>query len=362
MIVVWLTWSCRSHWRNLTDRVCIFNFSRTMINPGRGFSEQPIAHEDLVMRIYFKSLKLPKKAAKRIQAHFTPSPRLGEKPKLSDAQELTACMLGYSNWHELEQVTKSAKHPPSPVDEEASPEEQARRIDYQANILSYVSPVTEPILREIAFKVRVSAGNPLSTKFSDDAYRVNAVFYWEPYGEDPEWRFRPSIRSANESDDMYALIDRWSRGQINFGEYKDQLDETIERLPEFLTPYLYLLEACSEIKVLEIITDYLPRLEKIILTSLPSNYPMKRKVPAFNWGTIDNRDYLRSIYYLAQGYYAEGDYKKAKQWFLFLQRCSSRTLGHEKYFLKDIRSSNPDGDLHLIEDKEIAERYELEYS
>ena len=80
-------------------------------------------------------------------------------------------MLCYDDWHQLEQVTKSGGHSPSPVDEEATPKDQTKRIDYQINILRKVSPMTEPVLRKIALELRVSEANPKPPKFSEDGYR-----------------------------------------------------------------------------------------------------------------------------------------------------------------------------------------------
>lgn len=69
------------------------------------------------MRIYFNSMTLPKKAAKRIQKHFTPEiPNFGSPMSLYEAQQLAAVMLGYDDWYELEQCTKSGLHPPSLLD------------------------------------------------------------------------------------------------------------------------------------------------------------------------------------------------------------------------------------------------------
>ncbi len=311
------------------------------------------------MRMFFESMTLPKKAAKRVQSYF--SADVYGKAKLSECQEITARLLGYSDWHELNQVTKSGKQQPSLIDEEVSAEEQKQRIDYQAETLGYFSPSTEPVLRKIALELRVSAGNPLSTKFDEDGYRQNTVFFWQPYGEEPEWRFRPSIRADEIRQELYGLIEQWSRGQLNFGDYQVKLEHIIDNQPENLVPYLYILEASSDINAWDIINDYLGKLESAILGSLPSNYPMKKRVPPFNWGTIENRDFLRSIYFLAQGFYSQENYKKAKQWFLFLRRCTSRELGYEVYFLKDIRSEDPWGDVHLLEGKELIDRYEVSY-
>ena len=69
------------------------------------------------------------------------------------------------------------------------------------------------------------------------------------------------------------------------------------------------------------------------------------------WGTIENRDFLRAVYYLAVGFYALKDYKKAKAWFLFLTRCANRAIGLEKAFLGDLREEMPSGEVHLQRDK-----------
>lgn len=313
------------------------------------------------MRIFFNSMTLPKKAARRVQSYFTPPPGLGEKPKLSDAQNLTAWMLGYDTWHELEQVTKSGSHPPSPVDEESDPIEQKKRIDYQSETLRYVSPMVDPVLRQIALEIRVSAANPKSSKFSEDAYHQNAVFYWEPYGEEPEWRFRPSLRYSKTKEELFNLSDKWERGQILLGAYLDKLNAIIAQQPENISAYLDALCACEAVGAWTLGENYLEDLQAAITGSLPPEYPMKKKVAPFIWGTVDNRDFLRALYHLAQGFYAMGDYKIAKQWFLFLRRCSPMEMGAEKYFLKDIRRPEPYGDLHLMESKDIYDRFEVDY-
>lgn len=75
---------------------------------------------------------------------------------------------------------------------------------------------------------------------------------------------------------------------------------------------------------------------------------MKGRVDPIIWGTIDNRDYLRALYYLAIGFYAAKNYKKAKQWFLFLIRCSPMEIGIEKIFLQDLRQPEPEGNIHTV--------------
>ena len=309
------------------------------------------------MRIYFSSMTLPKKAAKRIQKYYTPDKGYGLPMELHQAQSMTAEMLGYASWHELEEVTKSGAHNPSPLDEDSTEEDQAARLQFQADVLSGWAPVTEPIVKELVLKFRVSAKSPRSAELAEDGYRSNAVFYWEPYGEAPEWRFRPSARSRDTKDDLFYLGNEWERGKLNLGDYREKLDSIIAQQPENITAYLHLITAAGEIDAWDYIELYLPKLEIEILKSLPKDYPLKKKVPPLIWGTIDNRDYLRCLYFLGEANYANGNYKKAKQWFLFLRRCSERNIGHEKFFLHDLRQKEPEGDLHLLDGIDMCDRY-----
>lgn len=298
------------------------------------------------MRIYFTSMDLPKKAAKRIQRHFTPTRYLIEPMKLSQAQAITAFLLGYDDWHELDKSTKSGMHDPSELDENASAEEQRKRIDFQVQRLSMLQPQTEPLIRDMVLRFRVSAGNPLSTNFDEDAYRENSLLYWEPYGEPPEWRFRPSHRSEEVRDELYCLLNTWTSSAISTSDYIEQLKSFYEKHPENITPYLYTIEAFELKGHWTDALDCIEKLEQAIMKSIPASYPIKRKVAHVNWWTVENRDYLRALYWLGVGFYANKKYKKAKQWFLFLKRCSSRNIGDEVEFLRDLRLPNRKGNVH----------------
>ncbi len=303
-------------------------------------------------------MNLPKKAAKRIQKHYTPViQELGPPMPLHEAQGIVAIMLGYEDWHDLEQITKQAKYPPSQLDENCSVQEQDKRLAYQANVLGGVLPFSYAWLYELALKFRVSAGSPISSLFKEDGYRQNVLFYSEPYDEAPQWRYRASARSWDNRDDLYKLNGKWGRGEINFEDYKSQLDGFREVAPEDIVPYLYYIEAVNDIHKRELATSYLPKLEAIIIQCIPSSYPMKKKVPPLIWGHIENRDYLRSLYQMAESYYVIGNYIKAKQWFLFLTRCSPFELGNEIFYLVDMRQASPEGDVHMLKGKELCARY-----
>jgi hypothetical protein len=111
------------------------------------------------MRIYFDSMTLPKKAAKRVKKHFTTDGQHLSKPmKLHEAQALTAKMFGYRDWYELNITTASLVHFPSIVDEKAPSDVVKRRIAYQAQVLGTILPLTKKPLIQIALKLRTALG------------------------------------------------------------------------------------------------------------------------------------------------------------------------------------------------------------
>ena len=295
-------------------------------------------------------MDLPKKAAKRIQKHYSPADSYHEPMALNSAQALTAQLLGYEDWHELLTTTKAGQHTPSPLDEDIEPMEQEKRIQFQTEVLAYVTPLIEPARRELALKFRVSAGNPKSTKFSEDAYRTNRLFFCKPEFDsaEPEWRFLPSMRSKETREQLFALVDEWTAGRMNYGDYSGELEKIIDDQPENLTAYFYILSACFlDLRAWEVAASYLPALEEQILRAIPAHYPKTKKVPSLVWGTIENRDYLRCLYHLAVGYYADQQFDKAKEWFKFLTRCTEFPMGNEQGYLDDLKQSEPEGDLHI---------------
>ena len=312
------------------------------------------------MRIYFTSMTLPKKAAKRIQKYFKPNPLIRQPLTLYEAQAITASMLGYENWHTLEKITKSAKHEPSPLDENSSVDTQEERIAFQTKVLVTLYPfLCELHLRKMALKFRVSAKTPRSIKLAlIEDYRKNSLFYCEPLGGEPEWRFEPSGRSEEVRLELYDILNNfWRSEKKSLTDYLNQLSIISTEQPENIVPYLYSIEALTANNLWEKAKRQLELLEKAILESIPPNYPMKRKAASVNWYVIENRDYLRSLYHLGLTFYALGNYKKSKQWFLFLTRCSSREIEYEIFFLRDLRQPSPEGDLHLLDGKDMVDRY-----
>ena len=80
------------------------------------------------MRFYLTGLTRPKQVAQHLSALFPAT-------KLSTCQEWTAKLYGYRDWHEMAEITKSGKNPPSKLDEYLTVEEQTtRRIEQEEKI------------------------------------------------------------------------------------------------------------------------------------------------------------------------------------------------------------------------------------
>lgn len=305
------------------------------------------------MRIYFRHMALPKKAAKRVQTQFTPPEGLGEGIKLSLAQEITARMLGYADWHELQQVTAKGGHPPSPLDEDANPMEQQARIDYQAEVLGQFSPVIGPRLRQIALTLRVSSGMRSSDNFIEDAYRTSTLTHWlDPDADTDEWRYVPAIRAEEVSDDLWELRGIWETGHLTLGDYLAELEEIYQRQPENMSVITGMLTAVTHMGAMELLPEgRLEDIERQIGVAIPISFPAK-KTTIIPWHSIGNRDFHRAVALLAESFYRVGDYKRAKHWFNFSKRTCDELRWYNAAFLMDVRQKKPLGNVHLLSDEE----------
>lgn len=282
------------------------------------------------MRIYFESLTLPKKAAKRIQAHFTPKydDMPFKKMALSRAQQITAWMLGYESWHELEQVTKAKKHPPSPMDEDCAPEEQIKRLDYQTAVFGQISPLIGIVCREIVIKLRVSAKNPLSENLAEQNFNKNRIRHWvDPFSGRGEWRFLPSRRSIENGDDLYELSELWACENLDFDEYSACLVAMLEARPEDMNVIAEILRLMVNDDEYVFPLSKLDEFESAIRAVIPADFPETGQV-FFNWLTMENRTFHRATLWLAGSYDLAKEYDKARYWFEFTSR-SCKTMRAE---------------------------------
>ncbi|WP_166256215.1 hypothetical protein [Marinobacter salicampi] len=301
------------------------------------------------MRIFFSSLTLPKKAAKRVQKYFSPEVSHFPAAKLSDAQNVTAVMLGYDSWHELSRVTKKGSQSPSPLDEACSAEEQRQRIDYQTAALNQFTPLIDLVLRQAVVKLRVSAANPLSPLLEEQSFDRNRIVFWtDPFNGRSEWRWFPSDRSDSAWDDISEKYKCWERGLLEGGPFVEELIKRLDAEPENLFVIEHLFYLARNSGQFGIVEDLLDQFEAAVIQTIPSDFPKHGSV-YFEWGTHTNRVLHRVTYELAEGYYRIGNFPKAKRWFEFTARTSKHTRIYCLDYLKDLKRAIPCGRVHEVE-------------
>lgn len=299
------------------------------------------------MRIIFRTLTVPKKAAKRVQKYFSPEPTPSSGMKLSEAQEVTAVMLGYESWHELSQVTKAGTLRPSALDEECSAEEQERRLDFQTEALGRFSPLIDLVRRRVAQQLRVSAANPNSSVLIEQSYSRNSLVFWtDPFSGESEWRFFPSERSEEMQESFAIEFESWMGGSFDGTDLYLRLCGCFETQPENLIAAELLFALAEESGQPSMVDDLLDKFEAAVMQTIPEHFPASGPVK-FEWYTHTNRILHKVTYSLAEGYYRTGNFPKAKRWFEFTSRTSKRMRPHCLDFLKGLKRPVPGGRVHL---------------
>lgn len=300
------------------------------------------------MRIFFRSLTLPKKAARRVQNLFGPDFDMGRGMTLSTAQRVTAAMLGYTSWHELEQATRALSHPPSPMDEDVSPAVQSQRIDFQKDALESQIFLIGREPRRVALRLRVSARNPQSPGLAEPVWAVNHVVRGiDPYTGGSEWRFFPSERSRDlwtTIEDDYAC---WTRGFLNGEVFYKRLWDWRAAQPENLMVIEHLFSFVRACERFETVAGDLDGFESAVVESLPQTFPSTGAAPFCP--RLDANDVLSNVTYeLAEGYYRQGNYPKAQRWFEFTARTAKRTRPYCLDYLRDLKRPEPCGRVHEV--------------
>ncbi len=308
------------------------------------------------MRIYFKTLALPKKAAKRIQRHFTSEYLKEVHPescmKLHEAQEIAASMLGYSDWHELTEATKHPSHPPSLLDEDSTELEQRARIDYQASVLRLVSPMTASARRQIALKLRVSSGSLNSATLRENIHYRNSIFYSQ---EDQTHKFIPSIRSENDIFEIREIDRPVEESGLAVAFELNAYQNIIDRHPESMaavSAWICWVADCGGTQDWDQHDPALLAHEFQIINSIPEVL-LKSGDIQMSWDLFENRDFIRAVYWLARAFYGAGNLSKALKWFTFSSSlCDHFSTKTEKY-LEDLSLNTPTGTVVVY----ASERY-----
>ncbi len=299
------------------------------------------------MRIHFKTLALPQKAAKRIQRHFTTEYLKEVHPescmKLHEAQEIAASMLGYSDWHELTEVTKHPTHPPSLLDEASTELEQRARIDFQTSILRLASPMTTSARRQIALKLRVSSGSLNSAHLKDNIHYRNIIIYSH---EDHSHRFIPSLRSENDIS-IIREIERPMEDErmVTIGEQLKEMQNVLDRHCESMVSISAWLWLAADSGVAEQLVQNDPTLlsyELQIINTIPIDLATYGDIQ-MSWDVLENRHFIRAVYWLARSFYANCNLTKALKWFTYSNSLCDHYTPETVAFLDDLNLDRPTG-------------------
>lgn len=293
------------------------------------------------MRIYFNTTATPKKAVKRVYDLLgTDYP---EAPfKHSDCLELTAKMLGYESWHQLDSVTKEARHSRSPLDEDCTPEEQLARLKFQAEQLREHA-ISDSHSIELAAIARVSAGDPKSNRLNNNGQKSNSFEHFP--GNDligPHWTFKPSLRSITTFS-FIADHQLDSPGILEALEFMKYLEAQLKMRPEDI----YLIEEYLRLSLnagyLERVIHHLDKFSKELKAAMPDDFlgaPVE-------YSTRRNRPFLRASFWLGVCFYHDGRYRQAKHWLSLIKSISDEFSSDCDIFLADINSGNPTGSVTL---------------
>lgn len=120
------------------------------------------------MRFYLTGLARPKKVAQHLTALFP-------KQLLSTTQGWAAKLYGYRDWHEMAEITKDGKNPPSKLDEYISAEELAeRRIDQNEMIYKLTNLSAEDVGRVAFIRLILTSKTPVKMPLKPKNYSPRA--------------------------------------------------------------------------------------------------------------------------------------------------------------------------------------------
>lgn len=244
----------------------------------------------IIMRVLFNSMTLPKKAAKRIKSYYYDEKEYwpGNKDfKLSTAQTYTAWILGYSSWHELEEVTKNPETIRSKLDEELTDSEFYERIEFQLERLKRVTPVRGNLALNVLYSLQVSSSTGKNTNYYD--YSHNRFYYSEEFDEIGLFE---SVRSSSKAQEIYDIADE----EMELWRLVKFFEDIIEEQPENLLAYSYYLSILFDNNV-TLRVFLLNEIANIIIDLIPAEVTSGNE-NWLSWHNIENRNFMRVMFNL----------------------------------------------------------------
>ncbi len=302
------------------------------------------------MRILFNSIEFPKKSAKRLHKsfkdvadftkdHFTcniPLPVDDYKEikeiSLSKAQAYTAEMLGYRDWHELEEVTKSNSSMENAFDEDVTFEEETERTYHQWDVLN--NYFHNGHVNKLVFGARVSAKSPTSIKLQNDVWFNNELYIYEEGGQ---WELRHSIRSDLNSEMLNNIYEQWTYDKSTGSSALKKATLVLDKEPENITAmWLCLCVLVNDSSLLKKnnarLNEFELQMEKLFTEDFKNS-----KDKRMTWNRLGNRDLLRILVMLGDAFHQLGDYKRADYWFSTTQSMTKMFDEGYKSQIKEVK-------------------------
>lgn len=266
------------------------------------------------MRILFSSTTLPKKAAKRLQSFRSLN---DDELTLGIAQNITAQMLGYSSWTELNAFTETNKLL-SPLDEDITPQERQSRYAYQEMQLSEHAqyfPDAPTAIQDVVRLVEVSARSPSNEtlpEFSSGDFII-------PGGTEPIF-YNESIRAllfATEIDELSLDFE----DELLPPELSDRLISFCARFPDNVGAISLTLNNLHKQGLSYPDESGISAMEEY-LDSLYGKL-VETRAPALSWHMHENRDFLRAIFQISEHFRVTKNALKRDLWVSRLRNMTS---------------------------------------
>jgi len=294
-----------------------------------------------------KAFKLAKAHSKMLLTPITTT------MKLSDAQEATAKMLGYPDWHNLHMATSNRIYHDNEVDEVMPEQVQIDRLHEQIKVLSSLidcketklfggNSGSEHVASEIVCIARVSAKNYQAQELVETYGTKCELRYIEQFGH---WSFTESHRSSYlPYNDVYEM---WRYGQMTNEDILNEAESMLKTAPESVGAiWLYfcaIIDSPEHIKEQESRVVYL---HEEAMSWFPLDFDSVEDV-AISWTDHDSRDFLRVVSMLGYALYVLKQYGRAKMWLDRLTRMTDRFSDYTQPVIDDLNKKKPTGRVRL---------------
>ncbi|OUR74771.1 hypothetical protein A9Q76_00215, partial [Arcobacter sp. 31_11_sub10_T18] len=196
--------------------------------------------------------------------------------------------------------------------------------------------------RQLALKLRVSSGSLNSASLKENTHCRNVIIF---SSEDQSHRFIPSTRSEADLSIIREIERPIENGGNTVGYHKDGFQNVINRHPESMTAIAAWLSLVSDCRLADDFDQNNPHLiahELQILNSIPDDLSEYGDVQ-MSWDIIENRDFIRAVFWLARSFYGACNLSKALKWFTYSNSLCDHYSHETEEYLEDLKLDKPTG-------------------